>query len=505
MNVFTIRLSLVIKLSLLFGVCIFLTLLIAGYAFINSENKLVNNLITSLSVETQELQQREIDQQIIKLDETIQFNADMLGAISGVKIYGIDDVSQTIVPFFRIPEIQAIVVLDDVNISYAAYWRQNNKTVSGTALPPSYSLKSLKVAKGVASYRGRDVGVINIYYTDMFLKEHFQRSNIEALKNFEKSSTKIKEINQKNKIHLWLVLGVIITFCSILVLIMMKLMMSPIITYPLARMTEATEKIALGDFDVKLEEKRGDEVGRLGKAINHMALRLSRFVTGQKRFLGDVAHELASPIARTQLALSILEIKTLEHNRQYVEDAIEEMDHMSDIVNGLLSFSRAEIVPGNIDSTQINLLPLVQKVLAREKALDEDVRVEICDKIYVDGDYELLFRAFSNMLRNALRYAKGHGLITITARAEEQKIIVEFSDLGPGVPEEMIDQVFDPFYRVEKSRERDTGGVGLGLSIVKSCVEACKGNVTAKNLTPKGFCVSVELHDSDKAAIANVG
>lgn len=131
MNVFTIRLSIVIKLSLFFGACILLTLLIAGYAFINTENKLVNNLITSLRADTQGLQQAEIEQQIDKLDETIQFNVDMLGAILGVKVYSIDDISQTVIPFFRIQEIQAIVVLDDENEIYGAYWRQEDKLLSG--------------------------------------------------------------------------------------------------------------------------------------------------------------------------------------------------------------------------------------------------------------------------------------------------------------------------------------------------------------------------------------
>lgn len=357
-------------------------------------------------------------------------------------------------------------------------------------------ISSLKVTPGKALYRGKVVGFIKIYYTDKFLKEHFQRSNLEASKNFEKSSSRLQEINKKNKIHLWLVLGIIITLCSIIVLVSMKMMMSPIITYPLAQMTDATERIARGDFDVKLEEKRMDEIGRLGKAINHMASRLSRFVKGQRRFLGDVAHELASPIARTQLALSILETKAPEHNRQYVNDAIEEIDHMSDIVNGLLSFSRAEIIPGKIEFTEIDLLPLVHKVIAREKTQDAEIRVEISSKVYVTGDYDLLFRAFSNILRNALRYAKDYGAITINAESEDQKTIVSFSDSGPGVPELMIDQLFDPFYRVEESRERDSGGVGLGLAIVKSCVETCKGSVIAKNLHPTGFCISVILNSS---------
>lgn len=493
MNVFTIRLSIVIKFSLFFGLCIFLALLITGYAFINSENKLVSNLIDTLKTNTQDLQQKEIDQQIIKLENTIRFNADMLGAISGVKIYSLDDITQTVVPFFKISEIQAIVVIDEEDKIYEAFWRQDNQIVSGKKVPPPLPNDSLKRVQGKSLFRDKEIGTINIYYTDRFLKTQFRKFKLEALKNFEKSSSTIKEIYQKNQVNLWVILGIIIILCITIVLISMKLMMSPIITYPLARMTEATERIALGDFDVKLDEKRMDEIGRLGKAINHMASRLSRFVTGQKRFLGDIAHELASPIARAQLALGILENKARERDREYVADAIEEIHHMSDIVSELLSFSRAEIIPDKINLTRINLLSILGKVISREKAHHGDIQVRIDRSVHVDGDYELLFRAFLNILRNALRYAKENGIITITAKPVNQTVVIEFSDSGPGVPEEMIAQIFDPFCRVEESRARDAGGVGLGLSIVKSCVESCKGTVVARNLTPAGFCISVTL------------
>ncbi len=115
------------------------------------------------------------------------------------------------------------------------------------------------------------------------------------------------------------------------------------ITRPLGRMTRATEEIAKGRFDVSIHEPRADEIGRLARAINHMTSRLSAFVKGQKRFLGDVAHELGSPIARIQFGLGALEQRVEGENRKRVIEVMEDVDHLSKLVNELLAFSRADM------------------------------------------------------------------------------------------------------------------------------------------------------------------
>lgn len=265
------------------------------------------------------------------------------------------------------------------------------------------------------------------------------------------------------------------------------------ITRPLARMTHVAEEIASGRFDVTIIGKREDEIGRLGNAINHMTSRLSGLVNGQKRFLGDVAHELGSPIARIQFGLGILEQHVDFENRTRVDDVMEDVRHMSNLVNELLSFSKAEMTKSRVALQSMELLPIVEKTVQREKKSETEILVQVNPEIRVLADPELLIRAFSNIIRNALKYAADAGPVSIIAETGKDQVIIRVRDHGPGVPEEHLDQIFEPFFRPEPSRDRDSGGVGLGLAIVRTCIEACEGTVSAGNLHPRGFEVTIRL------------
>jgi two-component system, OmpR family, sensor histidine kinase CpxA len=264
------------------------------------------------------------------------------------------------------------------------------------------------------------------------------------------------------------------------------------ITGSVKQITRATEKIADEEFDVRVGEKRTDELGRLGKAINHLAARLSGFVGGQKRFLGDISHELNSPLARMQFALSILEDRVPDENRPYVEDVKEEVELMSKLVSELLSYSKAGIKAAVVELERIPLLPLVENVIARETAAEQaNIEVEIDPHIEVLGQPELLSRAIANVVRNAIEHA-GSGIV-INAANSGGRVKIGITDHGSGVPEDALEKIFDPLYRVESDRSRQTGGTGLGLAIVKTCVEACGGRVHAENIEPSGLAVNITL------------
>jgi two-component system, OmpR family, sensor histidine kinase CpxA len=265
------------------------------------------------------------------------------------------------------------------------------------------------------------------------------------------------------------------------------------ITRSIAQVTNATEQVAEGRFDVRVNERRRDELGRLGQGINRMTDRLNGFVTGQKRFLGDVAHELCSPLARIQIALGILEQRADDKQRAPVEDVREEVQQMSDLVNELLAFARASVREQQIPLQPVALAELARRVAEREAAGAGQVHLEIADNLQALADPGLLGRALANLLRNALRYAGQAGPVTVRAAASGDVVTLTVSDKGPGVPDDALPQIFDPFYRVEHSRSRDTGGVGLGLAIVRTCVEACGGNVSARNCQPTGLQVEVRL------------
>lgn len=287
----------------------------------------------------------------------------------------------------------------------------------------------------------------------------------------------------------WLFLAGFVLVASILLWI--PLVRS--ITRPIGRITRAAEKIARGDFNVHVDDGRADEIGRLGSAINHMSTQLENLIMGQKRFLGDIAHELASPIARMDLGLSILEQRLKGEDRGRLEDIAEEVRHMSGLINELLSFTRAEISPEKLKPEKVLLEPMVREIMDREGA------VGVATGSYMDGGISvwavesLLRRAISNIVRNAVLYAGDQGPIEIIAEKAGDTVLVTVNDRGPGVPEASISRLFEPFYRPQAVRDRKSGGVGLGLAIVKTCVQACKGTVSAKNLKPRGFSVTIAL------------
>ncbi|MBI5801535.1 MAG: HAMP domain-containing histidine kinase [Verrucomicrobia bacterium] len=265
------------------------------------------------------------------------------------------------------------------------------------------------------------------------------------------------------------------------------------ITRSIAQLTRATRQIADGQFDVRVDEKRTDELGQLGGAINRMSTRLEGFVTGQKRSLGDIAHELCSPLSRLQISVGILEQHSSEQQKQCIEDVQEEVQHMSDLVNELLTISKASLKPGNIKRQQVGVKAIADAAAKREAANKDEVVVEVPADLFCFASPELLQRALSNLVRNALRYAGDAGPITITARREGSSAVITITDLGPGVPPAHLDRIFDAFYRIEPDRARNTGGAGLGLAIVKTCIEACGGTATAKNREPRGLEVKLTL------------
>lgn len=266
------------------------------------------------------------------------------------------------------------------------------------------------------------------------------------------------------------------------------------ITKSIGQITKASEQIADEKFEVRVSENRSDELGTLGTSINHLAKRLEGFIGGQKRFLGDVSHELNSPLARMQFALSILEDRVDEKNLAYVQDVKEEVELMSKLVGELLTYSKAGMKSPHVELEKIHLRPLIERVAEREKVnKSAEIKISVDDKLEVLAQPELLSRAIGNVVRNAIRYAGNAGEINISATNGNGLVEIKIADQGAGVPSKALEKLFDPFYRVESHRSRETGGTGLGLAIVKTCVEACRGKVFANNLLPNGFEITILL------------
>jgi two-component system sensor histidine kinase CpxA len=246
-------------------------------------------------------------------------------------------------------------------------------------------------------------------------------------------------------------------------------------------MTLATEEVANGSFDGSIHESRTEEIRRLARAINHMTSRLSALVKGQKRFLGDVAYELGSPIARIWFGLGALEQRVDGKSRKRVTEVMEDVDHMSKLVNELLTFSRADMKSNTVKLERIDLLPVVQTAVKREKTPAVETITKIDPSLRVMASSELLTRAIANLVRNAAKHTEGANPIYVTAEKRKDVEEIEVRDSGPDVPEDFLDQLFEPIFSPEASRNRDSGGVGLGMAIVKTCIETCNDAVSAYN------------------------
>jgi two-component system sensor histidine kinase CpxA len=265
------------------------------------------------------------------------------------------------------------------------------------------------------------------------------------------------------------------------------------LTHSISQLTVATGAISEGKLDTRLALRRRDELGQLSEAINRMAERLAGYVDGQRRFLSDIAHELCSPIARIQVSLGILDQRAEGSQKEYVQGVQEEVEHMSGLVNELLLFSRAQLSASTTPLSSVKVAETVRRVVEREASERTAIQTDVDERLEVRAQPEYLFRSLANVVRNALRYAGDAGPIAIAAREVDGKVVITVADLGPGIPEAELEAVFKPFYRPEQARQRETGGVGLGLAIVRTCIEACGGTVVCRNRSPKGLEVEIRL------------
>lgn len=265
------------------------------------------------------------------------------------------------------------------------------------------------------------------------------------------------------------------------------------ITRTIHQLTEATARVARGEFDVRVETDRGDELGRLGESIHRMANQLEAYVHGQKRFLRDAAHELRSPLARMQMAAAILERKADESAAPYVVDLKEEIDLMSGLTTQLLSLARAESKPDPAALVPVNVREIAERARRTELTAGADVRVEVDSTHTAIAEPDALFRALSNLVRNAIRYAGAAGPVTVASSISQDEVAIAVSDHGPGIPESAMAKVFQPFFRLEDARDRQTGGTGLGLAIAKAGAEACGGTIECHNRMGGGFEAVIRL------------
>ncbi len=264
------------------------------------------------------------------------------------------------------------------------------------------------------------------------------------------------------------------------------------ITRYVSRLMRTTERISEGDFEARVGASRLDELGVLGRSIEAMAGRLDRLVRGQKRFLGDVAHELCSPLARVRTGLGILEQGIEPGQKARLESIEEDASELSELVAEILAFTKASTAPEKAKLEELELEPLVREAASRE-CPHHPVDIVMPRSLKVTADRALLSRALANLFRNAHRHGGPDCHVTASAKTRGSEVRLQVMDDGPGVPVETLDRLFEPFYRPDAARTREAGGSGLGMAIVRAGIEACGGTVSARLGAPRGLVVRITL------------
>ncbi len=277
------------------------------------------------------------------------------------------------------------------------------------------------------------------------------------------------------------------------------------LTSPLRKMQKTIERFGRGDFTARVNTRRADELGQLGRAVDQMAERIESLLKSQRRLLQDISHELRSPLARLGVAV---ELARGGGDPEIAFNRIErEADRLNMLVGELIQVTRAEGDPAGLSTEPVRLDDLVRTIVedvhieAERHHIEIDVDVREAE---MEGNPELLRRAIENVVRNAIRYSPENGRVEVSLKRSGSVFRVAVRDFGAGVPEEALAHIFDPFYRVEKDRGRTSGGVGLGLAIAKRAVELHRGTMRAANQRP-GLLVEIELPAPSAAPDVNPG
>lgn len=278
-------------------------------------------------------------------------------------------------------------------------------------------------------------------------------------------------------------------------------LLSVYLTQPLRSLTMAAKSIAKGKLSTRVGPFKGhrrDEIAELSEEFDRMAEELEQLMRSKERLLQDISHELRSPLARLQIAIELGRKKSgnlaeSEFSRMQVECI-----RLNNLIGEILEFARLDKSSTQLNKKNVPLLPLLRQIIqdANFEFAKDSLKVVLnFQKEYsLMIDERLISRAIENIIRNAIRYSPADKPVNVVIHNNDDKdILIDIEDYGPGVPEEQLEKIFHPFYRVDTSREKKTGGYGLGLAIARQAIELHQGTISAINKKEGGLLVRIAL------------
>ena len=265
---------------------------------------------------------------------------------------------------------------------------------------------------------------------------------------------------------------------------------------PLRRFSDIIEEVQAQNLsDSRIEESRVRELNQLSVSYNKMLERLSEAFETQRQFTANAAHELRTPLALMQVQLDLYHSTGHPGNDECAEQTItmatEQNERLSKMVKTLLDMSELQTI---VRDETIMVAALVEEVLADLEPLAMEKNIKLigkCKDITMVGSDILIYRLVYNLVENAIKYNHSGGQVVVTAERKEQHVYLSVEDTGNGIPKELKERVFEPFFRVDKSRSRELGGVGLGLALVHEIVRTHDGSITVRDNPPGGTIFEV--------------
>lgn len=275
---------------------------------------------------------------------------------------------------------------------------------------------------------------------------------------------------------------------------------------PLREFSETVEKVQAQNLtDYTIEENKIAELDRLRISYNKMLIRLSESFETQRRFTGNAAHELRTPLALIQAQLDLYHTTEHPESTAVAEETIqmvtEQNERLSKLVRTLLDMSELQTVSRN---DRIELHSLIEEVLTDLEPLAQEKKVELIQKsqgagakadeeLFLTGSDILIYRMLYNLVENAIKYNRENGSVTVSAIRKKNEVVLTVSDTGNGIDEAFREQIFEPFFRVDKSRSRELGGVGLGLAMVREVVRVHDGTIEVYTNKHSGTTFEVKM------------
>jgi two-component system sensor histidine kinase CpxA len=278
------------------------------------------------------------------------------------------------------------------------------------------------------------------------------------------------------------------------------LLIAHYLTKPIERLRDATHELARGNLDIRAGENLGtrkDEIADLVRDFDIMAGELRNQIQSERNLLSGVSHELRSPIARMRLALTIARYANEPERNEMLNRIEQDTVQLDSMLERILTVARLESGQLQPHFTLIDLNDVIDDVLHdanfEAAATGATITYHGTGEIKVTGDAGLLHSAVENLVRNAMFYSGREGKIEVTLAKVNDNAVITVRDNGPGVPDAALPLLFKPFYRVDDSRGTTTGGMGLGLAIVRNAVAVHGGSTVARNIVPHGLEVELQL------------